>query len=199
MFLYFIILHLISHLLLFISWKSTLNCQLRVILSTKEKEVTWVSTCVFVLFLFSSILFNDFHLTFFLVLSLALFTSIRCCRYVLFFLSFYVLFFRILNKHSLNSQHVSMTKILVFLDMGSWKLEVIRKWRDDLHTAVRWEFPLGMACYISFPLMAMFLFSRPEFFKDRVIADRKRFHPPPNPERVSWKYWTFVRIIVAVF
>lgn len=43
---------------------------------------------------------------------------------------------------------------------------------------------LGMACYISFPLMAMFLFSRPEFFKDRVIADRKRYHPPPNPERV---------------
>jgi hypothetical protein len=42
-----------------------------------------------------------------------------------------------------------------------------------------------MACYISFPLAAMFLFSRPELFKDRVIADRKRFHPPPNPERVN--------------
>ncbi|CAF1000413.1 unnamed protein product [Adineta ricciae] len=50
--------------------------------------------------------------------------------------------------------------------MGSWKLEVFR-----------------MACYISFPLAAMFLFSRPELFKDRVIEARKRHHPPPNPER----------------
>jgi Pet100 len=43
----------------------------------------------------------------------------------------------------------------------------------------------GMSCYISFPLTAMFLFSRPEIFKDRVIAARKRYHAPPNPERVS--------------
>ncbi len=42
-----------------------------------------------------------------------------------------------------------------------------------------------MACYISFPLAAMFLFSRPELFKEQVIADRKRYHPPPNPERVD--------------
>lgn len=42
-----------------------------------------------------------------------------------------------------------------------------------------------MACYVSFPLTAMFLFSRPELFKDRVIEARKRYHPPPNPERVK--------------
>lgn len=41
-----------------------------------------------------------------------------------------------------------------------------------------------MACYVSFPLAAMFLFSRPELFKDRVIEARKKYHPPPNPERV---------------
>ncbi|CAF4476836.1 unnamed protein product [Rotaria sp. Silwood2] len=50
--------------------------------------------------------------------------------------------------------------------MGGWKLEVFR-----------------MACYVTFPLAAMFLFSRPELFKERVIEARKRFHPPPNPER----------------
>jgi len=50
--------------------------------------------------------------------------------------------------------------------MGNWKLEVFR-----------------MACYVSFPLAAMFLFSRPELFKDRVIEARKKYHPPPNPER----------------
>ncbi|CAF1084433.1 unnamed protein product [Rotaria sp. Silwood1] len=50
--------------------------------------------------------------------------------------------------------------------MGGWKLEVFR-----------------MACYVTFPLAAMFLFSRPELFKERVIEARKRYHPPPNPER----------------
>ncbi|CAF1068554.1 unnamed protein product [Rotaria magnacalcarata] len=50
--------------------------------------------------------------------------------------------------------------------MGGWKLEVFR-----------------MACYVSFPIAAMFLFSRPEIFKDQVIEARKRFYPPPNPER----------------
>ncbi len=75
---------------------------------------------------------------------------------------------------------------LNILDMGSWKLEIFRKFtKQKLYSMIIYIFYPGMACYISFPLAAMFLFSRPELFKDRVIADRKRYHPPPNPERVS--------------
>ena len=56
-----------------------------------------------------------------------------------------------------------------------------------------------MACYISFPLAAMFLFSRPELFKDRVIEARKRYHPPPNPERVKIKFLNKKRISLNFF
>ena len=69
--------------------------------------------------------------------------------------------------------------------MGGWKLEVIRKHRYRIMLSIHIIFDSGMACYISFPLGAMFLFSRPEFFKDQVIATRKYRHPPPNPERVN--------------
>jgi len=69
--------------------------------------------------------------------------------------------------------------------MGSWKLEIIRKYTKKNSIRRLYLLYPGMACYISFPLAAMFLFSRPELFKDRVIAARKRYHPPPNPERVN--------------
>ncbi len=69
--------------------------------------------------------------------------------------------------------------------MGSWKLEIVRKLIKLIIFGRLSLIYSGMACYISFPLAAMFLFSRPEFFKERVIADRKRYYPPPNPERVN--------------